>query len=107
MGNRNATDQTQTHSSMQTAKKARLEARLTVEQKALIERAAAYEGRTVSEFVVQSAQQAAKTVIQEHEVIQLSRSQTDAFVELLLHPPKPNKALRKALRDYRRNVVSQ
>jgi uncharacterized protein (DUF1778 family) len=36
-------------------KKERLEARVTAEQKALIERAAAYEGKTISDFVVTKA----------------------------------------------------
>ena len=90
-----------------TQKAARLEARITAEQKALIERAAAYEGRTVSDFVVRTVQDAAKAVIQEHEVLRLNESQSRAFVETLLNPPEPNPALEQAAEEYRRNVVSQ
>ena len=85
----------------------RLEARITAEQKALIERAAAYEGRTVSDFVVHTVQQAARLVVQEHEILKLNESQSRAFVEKLLKRPKPNKALQRAAEDYRRNVVSR
>lgn len=53
-------------------KNARLEARITAEQKERIERAAAYEGRSVSEFVVATVQRAAKHVIQEHELLPLN-----------------------------------
>jgi uncharacterized protein (DUF1778 family) len=86
---------------------ARLEARVTPEQKALIERAAAYEGRSVSDFLLQRAQEAARTVIEEHEVVRLSSSQSKAFVEALLRPPAPNDALRQAAKEYHRSVVSQ
>ena len=88
-------------------RKARLEARITSEQKNLIERAAAYEGRTVSDFVLHSVQQAAKSVIQEHEVLRLNRVQSEAFVEALLNPPAPNDALRRAARLHRRQVESR
>ena len=44
------------------AKTARLEARISAEQKALIERAAAYERRSVSDFVVQAVQREAKNL---------------------------------------------
>jgi len=89
------------------ARTARLEARVTAKVKTLIERAAAYEGRTVSQFVVETVQEAAKAVIQEHEVLRLNPSQSRAFVERLLHPPAPNALLRKAAEEYSRKVVSR
>ena len=90
-----------------TTKNARLEARITAEQKELIERAAAYEGRSVSDFVVGTVQRAAKAIIQEHEVLRLNESQSRAFVETLLDPPEPNEALERAAAQYREDVVSQ
>lgn len=89
------------------ARTARLEARITAKLKALIERAAAYEGRTVSEFVVDTVRQAATAVVQEHEVVRLDPSQSRAFVERLLRPPAPNAPLRKAAEEYSRKVVSR
>ena len=88
-------------------KSARLEARISVEQKSLIEQAAAYEGRTVSDFVVQTVQQAAKSVIEQYESIRLSRSQSRAFVDVFLNPPDPNDALRQAAAEHHRDVSSQ
>lgn len=88
-------------------KSSRLEARITAEQKELIERAAGYQGRTVSDFVVNTVQEAAKAVIRDHEVLRLNRSQSRAFVETLLHPPEPNEALEQAAEEYRRDVVSR
>lgn len=89
------------------SKNARLEARITAAQKELIERAAAYEGRSVSDFVVATVQQAAKNVIQEHEVLRMNESQSRALVEALLNPPEPNEALHQAADEYRRDVVSR
>ena len=83
---------------------ARLEARISVEQKALLQQAAALSGRTLSEFVVASAQEAASRVIQEHETIRLSRTEQMAFVGALLNPPRPNARLRKAAAAYRKQM---
>jgi uncharacterized protein (DUF1778 family) len=83
---------------------ARLEARVSVAQKTLLQRAAALSGRTLSEFVVVSAQEAANKVLQEHSTIQLSRSEQLAFVTALLDPPKPSARLRRAAAAYRRQM---
>lgn len=45
----------------------RLEARLTTEQKRLVERAAALQGRTVTDFVLSGVQDAAQRAIETHE----------------------------------------
>ena len=83
---------------------ARLEARISVEQKTVLQQAAALSGRTLSEFVVASAQEAASRVIQEHETIRLSRAEQIAFVSALLNPPPPNARLRKAAAAYRKQM---
>ena len=88
-------------------KTARLEARITREQKELLERAAAYQGRTLSDFVVSTVQEAAKAVVQEHDLLRLNRSQSRSFVEALLNPPEPNAALQRAADVYRQDVVSR
>ncbi|KAB2872800.1 MAG: DUF1778 domain-containing protein [Burkholderiaceae bacterium] len=83
---------------------ARLEARMTTDQKALLQRAAALSGRTLSEFVLASAQEAAAKIVQEHETIRLSRSEQVAFVTALLQPGAPNARLRKAAAKYRQQM---
>ncbi len=83
---------------------ARLEARMTTDQKTLLQHAAALSGRTLSEFVLVSAQEAAAKVIQEHETIRLSRREQVAFVTALLEPRAPNARLRKAAEKYRRQM---
>ena len=92
--------------SSQTAEQrgARLEARVSAAQKSLLQRAAALSGRTLSEFVVASAQDAANKVIQDHAAIELSRSEQIAFVTVLLDPPKPSAQLRRAAAAYRQQM---
>lgn len=90
-----------------TKKSARLEARMTAQQKELIERAARYSGRSVSEFVVQSAHEAAQSVIEDHEILRLNREESLALVKRLLNPPAPNRALKKAARQHDQRVESR
>ena len=83
---------------------ARLEARISPTQKSVLQRAAALSGRTLSEFVVASAHEAAAKLIQEHERIRLSRAEQTAFVKTLLAPPAPGSALRKAVAIYKKRL---
>jgi uncharacterized protein (DUF1778 family) len=75
---------------------ARLEARIAPEALALVKRAAELEGRSVSDFVVAAAQEAAHRAIEEAGIIRLSAEDQRRFVELLLNPPEPAPALRRA-----------
>lgn len=80
---------------------ARLEARISYEQKALFQQAALLSTRTLSEFVVASAQEAARRIIDEHENLRLTREEQLRFVNALRKPPAPSKRLRKASAQYR------
>jgi uncharacterized protein (DUF1778 family) len=75
---------------------ARLEARITPDALAIIRRAAELQGRSVSDFVVAAAQEAASRTIEETQLIRLSIEDQQRFVELLLNPPAPNAALLRA-----------
>jgi len=57
---------------LQTARPARLEARISPDLKRRLEYAASLRGSTLTEFVVQSAQEAATRTIRENEVLVLS-----------------------------------
>ena len=79
----------------------RLEARVTAEQKTLIEHAAALQGRTVTDFVLTSVQEAARRAIEEHRQLALSVRDSQAFVDALLNPKPVNDRLRDSVRRYR------
>ena len=86
------------------SRSARLEARVSSAQKDLFQRAAALTGRTLSELVVESTQEAATRIVQAHELIQLTRSEQQAFVSALLNPPPPGDRLRSAVASYRQKT---
>jgi uncharacterized protein (DUF1778 family) len=69
------------------ARAERLEARLTPAQKSLIEHAASLQGRSLTDFVLASVQEAALKAIDDHQRITLSVRDGRAFVEALISPP--------------------
>lgn len=75
---------------------ARLEARLPVDVHAMLKRAADIEGRTLTDFVVKAARDAAVRTINEAEILRLSVEDQHLIAEALLNPPEPTAALRKA-----------
>lgn len=83
------------------AKTARLEARLTDEQKALFQHAADLTGRSLTEFVVSSAQEVAARTVREHELLTLSGHDRQIFLDALLRPNPLNKRLRQAAKRYK------
>lgn len=85
-------------------KRERLEARLTVDQKRLIARAAKLRGTSVTDFVVASAQQAAKETIEDFEILRLRDEAREVFVNAILDPPAPNKAARMAAARYQEQM---
>ena len=83
---------------------ARLEARLPASVYATLKRAAELQGRTLSDFVVGAAHEAARRTIEEESVIQLSAQDQRRFAEALIRPAAPNAALRRAMRHYQDQV---
>ena len=74
-------------------------------QKALLQRAAQLSNRSLSEFLVACAQEAADRIIKEQETMHLTRAEQIAFVSTLLDPPEPNSRLRQATKRYRAQLA--
>jgi len=81
---------------------ARLEARIAPEALAVVRRAAELQGRSVSDFVVAAAQDAARRAIEETHVIRLSIEDQRRFIELLLNPPALTPAMQRAREAHER-----
>ncbi|MDL2408641.1 DUF1778 domain-containing protein [Rhizobium calliandrae] len=79
----------------------RLEVRITADQKRPIERAAALQGRTVTDFVLTSVQDTARRVIEEYQHLEFSVRDSQAFVEALIDPRPINERLHDTVRRYR------
>lgn len=77
---------------------ARLEARISTDLQTMLKRAAELQGRTVTDFVVSTVQEAARKTIQQAEVLSLSVADQECFAKALLSPPKPNAALKRAFK---------
>jgi uncharacterized protein (DUF1778 family) len=91
----------------QTGKDTRIFARVSSPDKRLIEKAAALSGQSVGAFVVAQARNAASELIEEHAVIRLNREESRRLVKALLAPPRPpTAAMKKAMREYRKSVLS-
>lgn len=82
----------------------RLEARLSPDTLAVVKRAAEIQGRSLSDFVVAAAQEAAQRTIAETQIIRLSVEDQKAFAAAIINPPEPAPALRKAKASHRRLV---
>src|SRR5277367_4868468 len=83
------------------AKSERLNARITPAAKALLERASSLEGRSVTDFVVAKAVEAAVRSIADYDRIRLTEQERDRFFAALLEPPKPSERARKAAKRSR------
>jgi len=83
---------------------ARIEARIAADALAIVKRAAEIQGRSVSDFVVAAAQEAAQRTIEKTEIIRLSVEGQRAFAEAILNPPEPSAGLKKAAEAHRRLI---
>lgn len=82
----------------------RITARVSDNVRDTLEQAAELLGATVNQFVVQSAYMEAQRVIERESVIRLSQKDARKVLDLLDHPPKPNKRLRAAVKTYKATV---
>jgi uncharacterized protein (DUF1778 family) len=86
------------------AKSKRINLRLQQSAKKLIERAATFEGKTVSSFIVSSAVASAEKTLHEHESIRLNEKDAQRFFDALAKPVSFNKKLTEALAEHDRRV---
>lgn len=74
----------------------RFEARISPEVHALIKRAAELEGRSMTDFVLTAARDAAQRAIAHAEVMTLSLADQESFANALMAPPPAAPALKRA-----------
>ncbi|MGB5687303.1 MAG: DUF1778 domain-containing protein [Candidatus Electrothrix sp.] len=89
------------------SKDERINLRLKHSAKKILERAAGFEGQTVSKFVLSSALARAEKTVQKHEAMILNAGEAEAFFEALSAPVRFNKKLSSALDEYRHRVTGQ
>ncbi len=83
-------------------------ARATPEEKALIAHAAALRGRTITDFIVDAAQKAARKVLAEETVIHISAENQRRLAAALLDPAPASDALQEIYSAYdKANITSR
>ena len=87
-----------------TNRTSRIEARIAPDALAIVRRAAEIQGRSVSDFVVTAAQEAAHRAIEETQIIRVSVEDQRRFAEALINPPEPNEASRRAAKLHAAHV---
>ena len=86
---------------------ARIEARIAPEALAVVRRAAELQGRSLSDFVVAAAEEAANRTIEQTHIIRLSVDDQRAFADAILNPPPPTAALGRAAEAHRRLIAQE
>ena len=66
--------------------------------------AAVISGSTVNQFLVQSALEKAKIVIENEQAIKLTTQSAKSFFSAIENPPPPNKKLKTAVKMYKKSV---
>ncbi|MCW5700779.1 MAG: DUF1778 domain-containing protein [Rhodospirillales bacterium] len=84
----------------------RIEARVTPDVLVTVKRAAELQGRSLSDFVVAAAEQAARKTIEEVQIVRLSAEDQIRFMDALLEPSEPSPAMARA-RDHHRRLVGE
>lgn len=84
----------------------RLEARIHPDTLTLVRRAAEIQGRSVSDFVVAAAEQAARQAIEDNLILRLSVEDQARFAEMLLNPPKRSPELERARAAHEELIIS-
>jgi uncharacterized protein (DUF1778 family) len=83
----------------------RLGFRVDAETKRLVERAAALERRSLTDFCLTALIAATRETIARHESLVLTERDRAVFFDALMRPPKPNARLRRAFLAARERVA--
>ncbi|HEY9202592.1 MAG TPA: DUF1778 domain-containing protein [Gammaproteobacteria bacterium] len=83
----------------------RINLRLKQNAKLMLERAASFEGQTISKFVLSSALARAEKTIQSHEAMSLNAEDSEAFFNALAKPVEFNEKLTAAFQEHDKRVA--
>lgn len=80
---------------------ARIEARIAPDALDIVKRAAELQGRSVSDFIVAAAQEAAARAIEDAQILRLAVDDQRTFAAAIVDPPSPSANLLNAAETYR------
>ena len=79
---------------------ARLEARIPVQVYDQMQRAARLRGMTLTGYLIATAGEEARRVVEDAEIMRLARADQIRFAEALINPPEPNERLARAAKRH-------
>ncbi|GEM_PF-426466 len=85
-------------------KSERLAARATPRQKAAIQRAADIAGRSITDFIIDSALKAAEKTLRDYQILELTEREAEAFFDAIENPPGLDEGMHEAAKWHRENV---
>ena len=88
-------------------KSERINLRLKGKAKILLKRAASFEGKTVSNFILNSAIERAEDTIRKHETISLNTKNSEIFLNALSKDLNFNQKLTDAFKEHSRRIISK
>ncbi len=88
-------------------KNERINLRVKSSTKRLIDLAAAFEGKTISHFILASALNRAEQTIQEHQMMTLNTKNSRTFFDALTEPVRFNQKLTAAFEEHDSRVISK
>lgn len=90
---------------LKSSEKARFDAKIPKVQKELFEYAASLGGyRTLTDFIINTVQEKATAIIQEHHTILASEKDREIFFNALTNPVGPNQKLRDTAERYKKFI---
>ena len=82
----------------------RINLRLDRDTRRKLERAAAYEQKTLTNFVIDAALEKAEAIHCENMAVTLTPAEWERLQRMILDPPQPNRRLRDAFAEHARIV---
>ena len=79
-------------------KNERIDFRVSLDQKSLLEKAAEIKNVSLSSYIISSSLRQAQIDLAENETLVLSNRDRDSIMEALENPPEPNDALKELFR---------
>lgn len=86
------------------AKTTRFETRLSPYARRIIKHAAEIQGRSMGDFVIAAAEQAAEKAIRDAHIIELTLEDQRRFAEAMLNPPNLGRVWKRARETHRRLI---
>ncbi len=85
----------------------RLEARISSDKKDLLKYAADLSGWSLTDFIINSACEAATRIVKERDVIYLTLKDREVFVDAISNLTNPSTKLIQAAKKYKKDVISK